>query len=386
MPFSAAIVGAGAIGCHIAWCLRRANADVYIVARGDTFDALSTHGLRITVCGEQHVETGLHVVASDETAACSPMDYVILTVKMYSLNEQLLEAIKPLIGPNTTILPPTTSIPYWWCHEQGGEFNGMRMPALDPHGKLWEALPPQQCLGLTYWLSSVQEAPGVVNVKHIQRGYPIGELGGGSAASPRANRLAEALRQGGVPAPVVDDIRGEIFTKAVNSMAFNAVAVLSAATNGQMADCPQAVDALRSVMAELEQLSAAMSLSLNQTADERISQTLASRAHTMSMLHDLKQGKELEVGPLFVSFQALADLVGVSIPLTTALVQLVKLRKAVVDEELGERQEEVAQATLVHPREDLPRARQMNLRDRYAARETTAVASSAVERRERAKI
>lgn len=302
------------------------------MARGDTFDALSEHGLRITVCGESHVETGLKVVASDDTSACGPVDYLVLTVKMYSLEDKLLDCIKPLIGPQTTILPPTTAIPYWWCHNLGGEYDGLQIPALDPGGKLWATLPPQQCLGLTYWCSAVQEAPGVVNVKHIQRGYPVGELGGSSAASTRATRFAAALRQGDVPAPVVDDIRSEIFIKAVNSMAFNSVAVLSGATNGQMADCESAVETLRSVMAELEQLSTAMALPLKQTADERIFQTLASRAHIMSMLHDLQHGKDLEAAPLFESFQALAGLVGVSLPLTTALVQLMELRKAVVDE------------------------------------------------------
>lgn len=335
MVCSAAIVGAGAIGCHIAYCLRRASWDVCIVARGDTFEALSTHGLRITICGESHVETDLKVVASEDTSECGPVDYLILTVKMYSLDGRLLDSIKPLIGPRTTILPPTTALPYWWCHRLGGEYDGLQIRALDPDGKLWATLPPEQCLGLTYWCSAVQEAPGVVNVKHIQRGYPVGELGGDSAASPRATRFAAALRQGDVPAPVVDNIRSEIFIKAVNSMAFNVVAVLSGATNGQMADCEPSVETLRSIMAELEQLSTAMVLPLQQTAEERITQTLASRAHTMSMLHDLQQGKDLEAASLFDSLQALAGLVGVSLPLTTALVQLVELRKTVVDESLA---------------------------------------------------
>lgn len=348
MVFSAAILGAGAIGCHIAYCLRKANCDVYVVARGETFNALSTHGLRITVCGEAHVETGLKVVAPEDTSMCGPVDYLILTVKMYSLEGGVLDAVKPLIGPHTTILPPTTALPYWWCYKLGGEYNGLQIPALDPDGKLWATLPPEQCLGLTYWLSAVQEAPGVVNVKHIQRGYPVGELERGSAASARATRFADALQHGDVPAPVVEDIRSEIFIKAVNSMAFNTVAVLSGATNGQMADCEPSVKTLHSIMTELEQLSTAMHLPLRQNAAERIFQTLASRAHTMSMLHDLQQGKDLEAAALLESFQALAGLVGVSLPLTTALVQLVELRKTVVDEELSQAFQNTRTAAVPH--------------------------------------
>ena len=211
----------------------------------------------------------------------------------------------------------------------GGEFDSAQLEKLDPQGLLWETFPPEQCLGLTYWLSAVQEAPGVVNVKLIQRGYPVGELDGKPSA--RALWLAEALKNGGAPSACVDNIRSEIFIKAVNSMAFNAVAVLTGATNGQMADCEDnARSTIAAVMAELEQLAVLMELPLFQTAEERIEQTLASRAHTMSMLHDLQVGKELEAFDLFDSFEALSELTGVDLPLTRALVQLASVRKHVV--------------------------------------------------------
>ena len=51
-----------------------------------------------------------------------------------------------------------------------------------------------------------------------------------------------------------------------------------------------------------EQLAGAMKLPVLQSADARIKQTLASRAHTMSMLHDMKIGKPLEANDLWISF------------------------------------------------------------------------------------
>ena len=326
------VVGSGAIGSHIAYSLRRATDEVYVLARGETAQTLREDGLRISVCGEPEiVERGLRVVEAEDIAAgrVPPVDYLILTVKVYSLDAELLATLKPLISPATCIVPPTTSIPFWWCHSMGGEFDGAQLEKLDPQGLLWETFPPEQCLGLTYWLSAVQEAPGVVNVKHIQRGYPVGELDGKPSA--RALWLAEALKNGGAPSACVDNIRSEIFIKAVNSMAFNAVAVLTGATNGQMADCEDnARSTIAAVMAELEQLAVLMELPLFQTAEERIEQTLASRAHTMSMLHDLQVGKELEAFDLFDSFEALSELTGVDLPLTRALVQLASVRKHVV--------------------------------------------------------
>jgi ketopantoate reductase len=153
------------------------------------------------------------------------------------------------------------------------------------------------------------------------------------SVSARAQRFAAALELGGVPSPVVGNIRADIFMKAVNSAAFNAVAVLTGATIGQIADCGHSIDVLRSVMAELEQLASvrglptyssqvmacavaclvlecacvreallratmrghalpamlqATGLRLPQTAEERIAQTLTGRTHKMSMLHDIE--------------------------------------------------------------------------------------------------
>ena len=69
----------------------------------------------------------------------------------------------------------------------------------------------------------------------------------------RAQRFAAALEMGGAPAPVVGDIRSDVFMKAVNSASFNAVAVLTGATIGQIADDRHVIEVLRNVIVELDQ-------------------------------------------------------------------------------------------------------------------------------------
>lgn len=48
--------------------------------------------------------------------------------------------------------------------------------------------------------------------------------------------------------------------------------------------------------------------------------------HTMSMLHDFRIGKPLEISELWASFEALAALAGKRLPLTQAVVALVELK------------------------------------------------------------
>ena len=79
------VVGSGAIGSHIAYSLRRATDEVYVLARGETAQTLREDGLRISVCGEPEiVERGLRVVEAEDIAAgrVPPVDYLILTVQL----------------------------------------------------------------------------------------------------------------------------------------------------------------------------------------------------------------------------------------------------------------------------------------------------------------
>lgn len=324
--FSAAIVGAGAIGCHLAYVLHRAGCRVTLIARNANLKALQQDGLRITICGE---EIGpVPIPATDKVEEVGHVNYVFLTMKVSGYNDKVAELIGPLVGPHTAILPPTTSIPYWWFHQFGGDrFQGCRLKRVDPNGALWNLMPPGQVLGFTMWLSAVQNGPGQVTVRHVQRGYPVGEIDGTSSA--RVRRLVRALERGGIPAPETDEIRSEIFIKAVNSLAFNLVAVLGDARNGQIAEVPGAIETLRTVMCECETIAKTLGIPVIQSAESRIKQTLSAHMHTMSMLHDLRVGKRIELGPLWASFEDLSELTGNPLPVTRALVGAAMLRDAV---------------------------------------------------------
>lgn len=321
--FSVCIVGAGAIGCHLAYVLQKAGNDVTLIARGANLKVIQNEGLHMTICGEEIGRVRMR--ATDNPEEVGQVDYVFLTMKVSGYDTKVVDLIRPLVGEHTTILPPTTSIPYWWFHQFGGKFENCRLNRVDPGGALWDMLPPQKVIGFTMWLSAVQEGPGKVVLRHVQRGYPVGELDG--SRSERVDRLADALERGGIPAPRVPCIRSEIFIKSLNSLAFNVVAVLGDAQNGTIADVPEAVSTLLTVMRECEAVAEVLGINIAQSAEGRVTQTLSARMHTMSMLHDLRVGKPLELRPLWTSFKDLAELVGVPLPITRALVGVALLRE-----------------------------------------------------------
>lgn len=322
--FSVCIVGAGAIGCHIAYVLQSAGCDVTLIARGENLRALQEEGLQI--CFQGSGTEKMRIRATDKPTEVGRVDYVFLTMKVFAYDSSILKFIAPLIDKRTVILPPTTAIPYWFLHQMKGPLENRRLENVDPDGSIWDGLPPEQVLGFTMWLSAVQEAPGKVVLRHVQRGYPLGEIDG--SHSVRLERLAMAFERGGVPAPRAACIRSEIFVKSLNSLAFNVVALLGDASNGVIAEVPEAVEVLRSVMRECEVLARKLGLEIRQDADSRIQQTLAARMHTMSNLHDFRLGKKLELGEIWNSMQNLAELLEVQLPVTRALVAMATLKAA----------------------------------------------------------
>lgn len=321
--FSVCVVGAGAIGCHIAYVLHQAGCDVTIIARGENLRTLREDGLRLTLFNE--AVGPVKIRSTDDPFEVGHVDYVFLTMKVCNYDEDVAEVVRPLIGPHTSLLPPTTSIPYWWFYVAKGEFNCRRLERVDPNGSFWKLLPPEKVIGFTMWLSAVRAGPGHIVVRHVQRGYPLGELDG--SQSRRVARLAAAFERGGIPAPQVPCIRSEIFVKSLNSLAFNVVALLGNAPNGIIAEVPEAVDTLRRIMEECEQIAHSLGLTIAQTAESRIQQTLAAKTHTMSMLHDLRNGRQLELRPIWTSFKDVANLLRIDLPLTTALIGVALLRE-----------------------------------------------------------
>jgi 2-dehydropantoate 2-reductase len=315
------IFGGGAIGGYLAAHLARAGrCEVSVVARGRTLDAIRRHGLRVTTANETFT---VPVRATSDTRELGVQDYVFITLKAHQVDDALPQ-IAPLIGPNTTILPPTTGIPYYFFYALPGRFNGTQLPALDRDGSQWRAIPPAQVLGCVYWIGAHASAPGVIVQDGAKAGCPIGELDGSD--SERVRVLSELLCASGIAAKVNEDIRSAIWVKFVNSLCFNPVALLTQATLGEMAEAGGVLPLIKSMMSEADTVAAQLGLRIGPTPDKRIAMTLSAPHHKMSMLQDLEAGRELELEPLSRSIGAVRDLAGVATPTLDMVLAMANLR------------------------------------------------------------
>ncbi|EXJ77034.1 hypothetical protein A1O3_10191 [Capronia epimyces CBS 606.96] len=343
------IYGAGAIGCHLAGHLARTGkAVVSVVAQphSRTVSAISQNGIRVITPREDFTARVQAVGSSDsDIAALGIQDYVIITLKIQQQTAAVLRTISQLVGPNTTILPPSTGIPYYFFHGFAGAHDDERLPEIDPDGVAWQVLPPSQVIPVVFWCGAHRLAPNVTQQDGSSARYAVGELAGHSGDSKRLTALVELMQAGGLDITVTDNIRGEIWTKFANSLCGNPIAVLTLADMSGFATEPAVVAVFAAMLREVDAVGAALSVHVPQSVEDRLAFTLSTGHHQFSMLQDLEAGHPLELDSFIRSWDAVKRLAGSgsgsgpSTPTCDVVLPLAELRNRRYEEQLQQQQQ-----------------------------------------------
>ncbi len=139
----------------------------------------------------------------------------------------------------------------------------------------------------------------------------------------KSQRLAALLTRCGLPTEQADDIEPCVWTKGILNAAMNPVAALTNASVGEVLDSPA-----RAIVARLidEGLAVAerMEIDLGPEIVLRMRETLErARAHTPSMVGDIRSGRPSEVGQLNRQIIEHAGRCGVSVPSHEVIAALI---------------------------------------------------------------
>ncbi|MBO6884963.1 MAG: 2-dehydropantoate 2-reductase [Marivita sp.] len=314
------VFGAGAIGGYMGVKLAQAGADVSLVARGPHLAAMKANGLKLIEEGGE--ETVVSVTASDNPADLGVQDYIIVTLKAHSV-PPIVDKMKPLIGPNTTIVSGVNGVPWWYFHKIGGEHEGTRLESVDPGNAQWDGFGPDRVLGCVVYPAAEVIEPGVV--KHIEGNrFSLGEPDG--SKSERATALSQALSSAGLKAPVRPRLRDEIWVKLWGNLSFNPISALTHATLDVLCTDPGTRAVAKGMMLEAQEIAEALGVKFPIDVERRIDGGAAVGAHRTSMLQDLDQGRPMEIDALVGSVQELGRVVGVPTPTIDTVLALVQLR------------------------------------------------------------
>ena len=204
--------------------------------------------------------------------------------------------------------------------------------ALASDGALLAGIPPRQILGCVVYPASELTAPGVV--RHIEGDrFPIGELDG--SMSERATRVSACFEHAGFKAPVLDNIRAEMWLKLWGNLTFNPISALSHATLVDICQFPATRELATQMMQEAQAIAHKLGITFRLTLDKRIAGAEKVGKHKTSMLQDVEAGRAPEIDALVGSVVELGRLTGTPTPHIDAVYALVKLLARTMEQQQG---------------------------------------------------
>jgi 2-dehydropantoate 2-reductase len=312
------IAGAGAIGAYIGARMAQAGFDVTLFARGSHLHAMREHGVQVKTTEGGFVARPTIASSLEEVG---PVEVVFLGVKAHGL-PQLAPQLKPVLGPDTTVVSTQNGIPWWYFQGFGGEWEGMRLERVDPGGVISAAIESRRVVGSIVYFSTEITAPGVI--QHIEGNrISLGEPDG--TRSDRSRKIADALIASGLRCPVTARIRHEIWVKVLGNASLNPVSALTRATVVQMVRDPGICSMIRNIMQEVEAVSCKLGMELPVSIDQRIAGAEKVGKHKTSMLQDLEAGRPMELEALVGAVVELGEHVGLPMPYTRTVYTCTRL-------------------------------------------------------------
>jgi len=267
-----AVVGAGGVGGGFGAALTKAGADVTFIARGAHLAAMKSQGLKIQGGrGETHL---VPTKATDNPAEIDPVDIVLFCVKLWDV-ESAGEAIKPLVGPDTAVIPLQNGI--------------------DAAERLIPILGPKAVMGGVAQISASIVAPGVIQQVGTFMRMIFGELDG--KRSKRAEDFFALCQKAGFDVTLSEQILTDLWMKFI-LLACNAS--ITAATRQPLGKLREDADLRPIMMAAFQEtidIGRAKGVTLPADALAKILDFVghAPPAMKASMALDLERGNRLEL-------------------------------------------------------------------------------------------
>ena len=296
-----AVIGAGGVGGGFGAALANAGADVTFIARGAHLAAMKSAGLKVVGGrGETHVTP---TQATDDPRSVGAVDVVLFCVKLWDV-ESAGEAIRPLVGPNTSVIPLQ---------------NGIDAPE-----RLLPILGPKAVMGGVAQISASITAPGVITQVGTFMRMIFGELDG--SPSQRGRDFLALCQKAGFDVTLSDAIMTELWMKFV-LLASNAG--ITAATRqpiGVLRDDPDIRPVMMAAFQEVIDVGRAQGVPLPPDALDKIVAFIghAPAAMKASMALDLERGNRLELPWLGGKVVELGRRLGVPTPTHAAMFAMLK--------------------------------------------------------------
>jgi len=310
------VIGAGAIGGWLAGAFVESGANVTVLARGATLEALRRSGL---VVAEGETRRQYSVEVTDRPDGLRNADLLVLGLKAHQL-PAAAPLVSDALGAGTFVAAAINGLPWWFFESFGGPARGLTLETVDPGGVLARIMPAERVVGTVVHAASRVERPGEIRLIKADRVW-LGDAGTGRYAA----RVAGQLAAGGVPARATEAIHREVWSKLWGNSNMNPLTALARADASQLLDDPGGRGLVIAMMREMAALGERIGLSGFDDFEARITETRKLGPIRTSMLQDIEAGREIEIGPILGGLVELARHLDQPAPVMEGICGLARL-------------------------------------------------------------
>jgi 2-dehydropantoate 2-reductase len=153
--------------------------------------------------------------------------------------------------------------------------------------------------------------------------------------SARATRVSECFTNAGFKAPVLENIRSEIWLKLWGNLTFNPISALAHSTLFDICQYPLTRELAANMMREAQAIANRLGIEFRVSLEKRIAGAEKIGKHKTSMLQDIEAGRAVEIDALVGSVVELGRLTETPTPHIDTVYALVKLLAKAMKEESG---------------------------------------------------
>ena len=296
-----AVIGAGGVGGAFGAALAKAGADVTFVARGAHLAAMQKNGLRVEGGrGDTHLTP---TRATDDPTSIGVVDLVLFCVKLWDV-ETAGVAIRPLVGPETAVIPLQNGI--------------------DASERLSPILGDNAVMGGVAQISATIAEPGVIRQTGTFMRLIFGELDG--SISQRGQAFHALCQRAGFDSTLTEQIQTELWLKFILLASNAGITALTRQSLGKLREDADIMPYFSAAFQEVVDVGRARGIALPEDAVQRGVKMVENAPPPMmaSMAVDLIRGNRIELPWLSGKVVQLGRELGVPTPVHSMLYAMLK--------------------------------------------------------------
>jgi 2-dehydropantoate 2-reductase len=279
---------------------------VTFIARGEHLRAIKANGLKVDSTAGDFVI--YPASATDDVGEVGETDLVVLGVKAWQVPEAA-RAIKPIVGPNTTVLPLQNGV--------------------EAVSQLVAELGHDNVIGGLCRIVSFVVGPGHIRHAGFTPSIIIGEID--NQRTERITKIEEVFKRAGLEITVAQDIQVALWTKFLFIASFSGVGAMANAPAGVIRSDPKWRSQMLTAMEEIYALAHARGVNLPPDSIATVMRNVNALPEdaTSSMQRDIAAGKPSELDAQNGAVVRMARETGIEVPTHTLIYETLKPREEV---------------------------------------------------------